>query len=87
MNNYRPRFAFGAGGYSRGVRYGTDFAARLVQSAQQEAKESATPCLAKNCHGLGKEQDCAADIFRLLRRGGACLDIDMNNRFPTFRSH
>ena len=39
------------------------------------------------CHRLGKEQDCAADIYRLLRRGGICVNIDMNNRFPAFRSH
>lgn len=38
------------------------------------------------CHRLGKEQDCAADIYRLLRPGGACVNIDMNNRSPAFRS-
>ena len=38
------------------------------------------------CHRLGKEQDCAADIYRLLRRGGICVNIDMNDRFPAFRS-
>src|SRR5215469_11551924 len=39
------------------------------------------------CHRLGKEKDCAADILRLLRPGGVCVNIDMNNRFPAFRSH
>jgi SAM-dependent methyltransferase len=39
------------------------------------------------CHRLGKERDCAADIYRLLRPGGVCINIDMNNRFPAFRSH
>ncbi len=39
------------------------------------------------CHRLGKEQDCAADIYRLLRPGGVCVNIDMNNRFPAFRSN
>jgi SAM-dependent methyltransferase len=39
------------------------------------------------CHRLGKEQDCASDIFRLLRPGGVCVMIDMNDRFPAFRSH
>ena len=39
------------------------------------------------CHRLRKEQDCAADIYRLLRPGGVCINIDMNNRFPAFRSH
>lgn len=39
------------------------------------------------CHRLGKEKDCAADIYRLLRPGGVCINIDMNNQFPAFRSH
>ena len=39
------------------------------------------------CHRLGKQQECAADIYRLLRPGGVCVNIDMNNRFPAFRSH
>lgn len=38
------------------------------------------------CHRLRKEQDCAADIYRLLRPGGVCINIDMNDRFPAFRS-
>jgi SAM-dependent methyltransferase len=38
------------------------------------------------CHRLGKELDCATDIYRLLRPGGVCINIDMNNRFPAFRS-
>jgi SAM-dependent methyltransferase len=38
------------------------------------------------CHRLGKELDCAADIHHLLRPGGVCIIIDMNNRFPAFRS-
>lgn len=38
------------------------------------------------CHRLGKQQDCAGDIYRLLRPGGVCVIIDMNNRFPAFRS-
>jgi SAM-dependent methyltransferase len=39
------------------------------------------------CHRLGAEQKCAGDIYRLLRPGGACIIIDMNDRFPAFRSH
>lgn len=39
------------------------------------------------CHRLGKEKDCASDIFRMLRRGGVCVNIDMNHGFPAFRSH
>src|SRR5579862_8045734 len=38
------------------------------------------------CHRLKKENDTAADIYRLLRPGGVCVNIDMNNRFPVFRS-
>lgn len=38
------------------------------------------------CHRLKKESECAADIYRLLRSGGVCVIIDMNNRFPVFRS-
>jgi len=39
------------------------------------------------CHRLGKSQDCAADIYRMLRPGAVCVNIDMNNRFPAFRSN
>jgi len=107
--------------------YGTDFSARLVQSAIEEAKASLVPDLAKKlsfhvarnerlvedlaaargrpakelldffdlivgvntfryCHRLGKERDCAADLYRMLRPGGVCINIDMNHRFPAFRS-
>ncbi len=38
------------------------------------------------CHRLKKEEECAADIHRLLRPGGVCVNIDMNDRFPLFRS-
>jgi SAM-dependent methyltransferase len=38
------------------------------------------------CHRAGKQLDCARDIFRLLEPGGVCVVIDMNNRFPAFRS-
>ena len=38
------------------------------------------------CHRLKKEQECATDIHRLLRPGGVCVNIDMNSRFPAFRS-
>ena len=37
-------------------------------------------------HRAGKELDCAQDIFNLLIPGGVCVVIDMNNRFPLFRS-
>lgn len=38
------------------------------------------------CHRAGKQFDFARDIFRLLVPGGVCVVIDMNDRFPTFRS-
>jgi SAM-dependent methyltransferase len=38
------------------------------------------------CHRAGKQFDCARDIFRLLAPGGICVVIDMNDRFPAFRS-
>jgi SAM-dependent methyltransferase len=37
-------------------------------------------------HRLNKENDCARDIFNLLRPGGFSIMIDMNRRFPLFRS-
>src|SRR6266568_1132217 len=38
------------------------------------------------CHRAGKQLDCARDILRLLAPGGVCVVIDMNDRFPAFRS-
>jgi SAM-dependent methyltransferase len=38
------------------------------------------------CHAAKKEMDNARDIFDLLIPGGVCVVIDMNNRFPFFRS-
>jgi len=38
------------------------------------------------CHRLGKEHECARDVFDLLRDGGVCIMIDMNRKFPLFRS-
>jgi SAM-dependent methyltransferase len=38
------------------------------------------------CHRLKKELDCTADIHRMLKPGGVCIIIDMNDRFPAFRS-
>src|SRR5207237_4487573 len=38
------------------------------------------------CHDTGKELDCAKNILDLLAPGGVCVVIDMNNRFPLFRS-
>jgi hypothetical protein len=33
-----------------------------------------------------KQVDCARDIFHLLAPGGICVAIDMNNKYPCFRS-
>jgi SAM-dependent methyltransferase len=38
------------------------------------------------CNRLGKQLDCAQDIYSLLRPGGVCINIDMNSGFPAFRS-
>ena len=38
------------------------------------------------CHRLGKEAECASDIANLLMPGGICVMIDMNRKFPAFRS-
>ncbi len=38
------------------------------------------------CHRAGKQLDCAQDLFNLLVPGGVCVVIDMNDRFPVFRS-
>ena len=38
------------------------------------------------CHRLNAQDACALDIKRLLRPGGVSVMIDMNDRFPLFRS-
>jgi SAM-dependent methyltransferase len=38
------------------------------------------------CHRAGNQLNCARDIFGLLTPGGVCVVIDMNDRFPAFRS-
>jgi SAM-dependent methyltransferase len=38
------------------------------------------------CHRLGKARECARDLAALLAPGGVCIMIDMNRRFPAFRS-
>lgn len=35
---------------------------------------------------LGKGDDCAKGIFDILKPGGVCVMIDMNNKFPMFRT-
>ena len=38
------------------------------------------------CHRLKNEKDCAEGIHELLADGGVCIVIDMNDKFPAFRS-
>ena len=38
------------------------------------------------CHRLGKGKECAQDIYSMLAPGGICVSIDMNGKFPAFRS-
>jgi SAM-dependent methyltransferase len=38
------------------------------------------------CHRLGNARECARDLATLLAPGGICIMIDMNRRFPAFRS-
>jgi SAM-dependent methyltransferase len=39
------------------------------------------------CHHAKRQRDCVRNIFNLLVPGGVCVVIDMNNRFPFFRSN
>jgi SAM-dependent methyltransferase len=38
------------------------------------------------CHRLNNENSCAQGIHDLLTDGGVCIVIDMNDKFPAFRS-
>lgn len=38
------------------------------------------------CHRLTNENECVRGIFDLLTDRGVCIIIDMNNKFPAFRS-
>jgi SAM-dependent methyltransferase len=61
-----------------------------LEKAKSELENSFDFILGVNttryCHRAGKQLDCARDIFNLLTRGGVCVVIDMNDRFPAFRS-
>ena len=37
-------------------------------------------------HRLANHMDCAKGIYNLLAKGGVCVNIDMNDKFPAFRS-
>ncbi|HEY6943680.1 MAG TPA: class I SAM-dependent methyltransferase [Candidatus Acidoferrum sp.] len=37
-------------------------------------------------HRLSNHIDCARGIYNLLAKGGVCVNIDMNDKFPAFRS-
>jgi SAM-dependent methyltransferase len=57
---------------------------------QDELKNSFHFALGVNtiryCHAARRELECARDIFDLLEPGGMCVVIDMNSKFPCFRS-
>jgi SAM-dependent methyltransferase len=38
------------------------------------------------CHRFGRQEDCTRAIWELLAPGGVSVAIDMNDRFPAFRS-
>ncbi len=38
------------------------------------------------CYRLNKAKECTENIIKLLVKGGNCIMIDMNNKFPFFRS-
>lgn len=38
------------------------------------------------CHRLHNENRAVAEIYELLAPGGVCINIDMNDKFPAFRS-
>jgi SAM-dependent methyltransferase len=38
------------------------------------------------CYRLGKGRDCTKAIYDLLKPGGVCVMIDMNRKFPMFRT-
>jgi SAM-dependent methyltransferase len=75
---------------ARNERLSADLAAQIDRSAE-ELRESCDVIFGVNtfryCHRLRNALDCAADIYRLLRPGGVVVMIDMNDRFPLFRSH
>jgi SAM-dependent methyltransferase len=62
----------------------------LMQKTKSELENSFHFILGVNtiryCHRAEKELDCAQAIFDLLAPGGICVVIDMNDRFPLFRS-
>ena len=76
-------------GIARNEELKSDLAAVLKTSPKQ-LRNSFHLILGVNtfryCHRLGKELTCARAIADLLAPGGVCIMIDMNRRFPAFRS-
>jgi SAM-dependent methyltransferase len=68
---------------------GSDLAAALDEP-DAELRNSFEFILGVNtiryCHRAGKGRDCSQQIYHLLAPGGVCVVIDMNDRFPAFRS-
>ena len=75
---------------ARNETLSTDLAARSGERAER-LQGSFDLILGVNtfryCHRLNNAPECARDIYRLLRPGGVVVMIDMNDRFPLFRSH
>lgn len=75
---------------ARNERLSADLAI-AVECSAEELRQSFDLIFGVNtfryCQRLGNALDCAADIHRLLRPGGVVVMIDMNDRFPVFRSH
>jgi SAM-dependent methyltransferase len=67
-----------------------DDLASALESTPGELKNSFHFIIGVNtiryCHAGKKEMDNARDIYDLLAPGGVSVVIDMNNRFPLFRS-
>jgi hypothetical protein len=80
----RIRFAV-----ARNDELASDLAAAM-NASKKELEKSFQVILGVNtfryCHRLGKELNCAKAIADLLMPGGISIMIDMNRKFPAFRS-
>jgi len=79
------------------VRFGVATNENLIEGMTQEFSVDASSLFGsfdlvfgvntiRYCHRLGNADECARTLFALLRDGGVCINIDMNNKFPAFRS-
>jgi len=69
----------------------------LIEDATRELRVDRTQLLSgfdlvlgvntiRYCHRLHNENRAASEVFDLLAPGGVCVNIDMNDKFPAFRS-